>query len=138
MTSFENELLTTSESLRTWVVHKPIGVISSKVADCKDRSKGEGVRATVYDTCAAAGFPEVCNARLVGRLDADTSGVMVLTENALLDHHLRHPLHVDERPTSTRYRYQEKCYMATFWHRNPKASASSFGILGGGGEGTVG
>jgi len=65
-------------SHRYLVLHKPVGVISTM-------SDPEG-RRTVRDLLPGGGrlFP-------VGRLDADTSGLLVVTNDGDLAHHLMHP-----------------------------------------------
>ena len=63
---------------RYLALHKPVGVISTM-------SDPEG-RRTVRDLLPPGGrlFP-------VGRLDADTSGLLVVTNDGALAHHLMHP-----------------------------------------------
>ena len=78
-----------------FVLHKPVGVISTM-------SDPEG-RRTLRDfqPPGARVFP-------VGRLDADTSGLLILTNDGSLAHHLMHPrygvtklyrVHVDRAPS---------------------------------------
>jgi 23S rRNA pseudouridine2605 synthase len=74
-----DDLSITTEELRYYLFHKPTGVITS-VTDPQGRSvvmdffKGIDVR--IYP---------------VGRLDYDTSGLLILTNDGELAHHLMHP-----------------------------------------------
>lgn len=71
-----------------YVIHKPVGCLSS-AKDYEDAPRG-----TVYEFAVAAGFPHV---GLVGRLDGDTSGIMVFTNDGRLnDRILRPPAEVAE------------------------------------------
>jgi len=67
-----------AERKEYWLLHKPIGVVST--------SKDTHGRRTVVDVVPARGrvFP-------VGRLDMDTTGVLVLTNDGSLAHALLHP-----------------------------------------------
>jgi len=67
-----------------FVIHKPLGVLSSAV-DYESAPRG-----TVYESAAQAGFP--VNLGLVGRLDGDTSGIMVFTNDGRLNDRILHPL----------------------------------------------
>ena len=80
-----------------FLMHKPVGPLSS-AADVG--SAGEGSRGTVYGIAVAAGFP--ANLGLVGRLDGDTSGIMVFTNDGLLnDRILRPPVSDEDNFTDT-------------------------------------
>lgn len=74
-----------------FLIHKPVGPLSS-AADVG--SAGEGSRGTVYGTAVKAGFP--ANLGLVGRLDGDTSGIMVFTNDGLLNDRILRPPASDE------------------------------------------
>ena len=75
-----------SERLRYWIVHKPRGVLTT-------RHDPQG-RATVMDL-----LPESLRTRVspVGRLDRDTEGLVLLTNDGDLAHALLHPSHGSER-----------------------------------------
>ena len=84
-------------ALRTYMLHKPVGVISTL-------SDPEG-RRSLRDFMPAGArlFP-------VGRLDADTSGLLLLTNDGDLAHHLMHPrygvakryrVHLDRMPSES-------------------------------------
>lgn len=73
------------EPLEYWVVHKPRGVLTT-VSDTHGRQ-------TVLDLVPNAAvrlFP-------VGRLDRDTEGLVILTNDGVLAHALLHPSHGRER-----------------------------------------
>jgi 23S rRNA pseudouridine2605 synthase len=78
----------TSQALAYWMVHKPTGVLSTLRDD-------EG-RRTVVDLLPA-GVPRVYP---VGRLDWDTSGLLLLTNDGALTHVLLHPSLGNEREYS--------------------------------------
>ncbi len=69
-------------TLVVYALHKPAGVVST--------AKDTHGRRTVVDLVKAPG-----GARLypVGRLDADTTGLLLLTNDGDLAHHLTHPRH---------------------------------------------
>lgn len=67
-----------------FVIHKPLGCLSS-AADYPTQPRG-----TVYGYAGKAGFPT--NLGLVGRLDGDTSGIMVFTNDGMLNDRLLRPL----------------------------------------------
>jgi 23S rRNA pseudouridine2605 synthase len=68
-----------------YAVNKPLGVIST----AKDTHNRQTVVSLIPDTLAGAGEP----LRLypVGRLDADSSGLILLTNDGALAHRLTHP-----------------------------------------------
>ncbi|NNC80739.1 MAG: rRNA pseudouridine synthase [Acidimicrobiales bacterium] len=68
----------------TWLLNKPVGVISS-AADTHDRE----VVTDLIDSTARL-FP-------VGRLDADSEGLLLLTNDGGLAHRLMHPSHGVEK-----------------------------------------
>lgn len=73
------------ERLAYWMVHKPRGVLTS-VGDPRGRR-------TVVDLLPRSGlrlFP-------VGRLDKDTEGLVLMTNDGALAHRLLHPSHESER-----------------------------------------
>lgn len=92
-----------------FVVHKPVGVISSRVDSrpstvitkksdpLRGQAYGGEARPTVFDIAGAAGFP--VDYSLVGRLDAETSGIMLFTNNIKLDRAIRDPPPVDAMET---------------------------------------
>jgi len=105
---------------RAFVMHKPLRVVSSTVdtdikqddeddADdsSKDCNEPVGGRPTVYDVAAAAGFPRDCS--LVGRLDADTSGLMFFTDNSQLARAVRDPIAASSADSSLK-RFKAKEY----------------------------
>ena len=87
--------LPAGEALAYYVLHKPVGVISTL-------SDPEG-RRTLRDF-----MPPGPHVFPVGRLDADTSGLLILTSDGELAHHLMHPrygvsklyrVHADRAPS---------------------------------------
>lgn len=87
------------EPLRDIVFHKPVGVVST-------RSDPQG-RSTIYDHL----LPEMESLKYVGRLDMDTSGLLLLSNRGDLIHRLTHPSWEVERE-----------YRAWVWRR-PSRSA---------------
>jgi 23S rRNA pseudouridine2605 synthase len=75
----------TSQSPTYWMVHKPTGVLSTL--------RDDDGRRTVVDLLPA-GVPRVYP---VGRLDWDTSGLVLLTNDGAMAHVLLHPSHGSER-----------------------------------------
>eukprot|EP01035_Chromulina_nebulosa_P028336 gene28336-37397_t len=73
---------------RVYVLHKPLGVVSSTVDDAEAEGIREG-RPTVYDLVSEAGFPS--SFAMVGRLDADTSGLVMFTDDSQLARAIRDP-----------------------------------------------
>jgi 16S rRNA U516 pseudouridylate synthase RsuA-like enzyme len=70
-----------------FIIHKPVGCVSAAVPD--SHSPEAAARGTVYDWAGKAGFPT--NLALVGRLDAETSGIMVFTNDARLNDRILRP-----------------------------------------------
>jgi 16S rRNA U516 pseudouridylate synthase RsuA-like enzyme len=66
-----------------FIIHKPVGCVSSAV-DYETCPRG-----TVYEHAGKAGYPT--NMGLVGRLDGDTSGIMVFTNDGLLHDRIIRP-----------------------------------------------
>lgn len=64
----------------TWMIHKPAGYVVT--------ASDERGRSTVYDLVPPEAPP---NLRYVGRLDLDTSGLLLLTGDGELAHRLTHP-----------------------------------------------
>jgi len=105
-------------SYRYFLTNKPIGVTSSKVNDLlldprwKDveekREEAEGKR-TVYDVVEEKGFPT--DIGLIGRLDAQTSGLLMFTDDAYLAHAILHPPKVLGAMGNSRYK--SKTYLLT-------------------------
>jgi len=69
----------------TWLMHKPIGYVVT--------ANDEEGRQTIYDLLPGA----PTNLRYVGRLDMDTSGVLILTTDGELAHRLTHPRYEVEK-----------------------------------------
>jgi 16S rRNA U516 pseudouridylate synthase RsuA-like enzyme len=67
-----------------FVVHKPVGCLSSS------QDSAGSLRGTVYDVAGNAGFPS--HIGLVGRLDAETSGIMVFSNDGRLYDKILHPV----------------------------------------------
>ncbi|MBX7110294.1 MAG: (d)CMP kinase [Dehalococcoidia bacterium] len=63
----------------TWMLHKPVGYVVT--------ASDERGRPTVYTLVP----PEAASTRYVGRLDIDTSGLLLLTTDGELAHRLTHP-----------------------------------------------
>ena len=84
-----------------FVVHKPTGVLSSRVDSrttsiitkksdpMRGQAYGGEPRLTVFDIALKAGFPS--DFSLVGRLDGETSGIMLFTKDMVLDKAIRDP-----------------------------------------------
>ena len=84
-----------------FLIHKPIGVLSSRVDSritsiitkksdpMRGQTYGGDPRPTVFDLAMKAGFPS--DFSLVGRLDGETSGIMLFTQNMVLDRAVRDP-----------------------------------------------
>ena len=86
-------------SSTSFLVHKPINVLSSKSSDSSNwkSNKSQAViaddhspRVTVYEIAQKAGFPT--NFGLVGRLDYETSGIMLMTSDNTLGSAIRDPI----------------------------------------------
>ncbi len=60
-------------------LHKPIGYVCSR--------KPQGDNPTAYDLLP----PEFHDLKLVGRLDKDSSGIILLTDDGTFSHHMTHP-----------------------------------------------
>lgn len=99
-----------SSNSRVFLVHKPEGILSSTVdsrlsqteSDCDKESQARRVaRKTVYDVVAEAGFPVDCG--LVGRLDYDTSGIMVFTDDSALATAIRDPISTENYALGSEY-----------------------------------
>jgi 23S rRNA pseudouridine2605 synthase len=73
------------EALATVLLHKPAGVLCTKY-DPKDRP-------TIYDLLP----PPLQNLHYVGRLDQESEGLLLLTNDGDLTQHLTHPSHVTEK-----------------------------------------
>ncbi len=69
-----------TEQLKTVIYHKPVGLIVSR--------DGQGGK-TIYDLLPA----EIRHLKPVGRLDKDSSGLLLLTNDGELAHELTHPSH---------------------------------------------
>ena len=67
------------EEFRTIIFNKPAGVVCSR--------RRQGNSPTIYDVLP----PEFQSLNPVGRLDKDTSGLLILTNNGQLHHKLSHP-----------------------------------------------
>jgi 23S rRNA pseudouridine2605 synthase len=73
------------EPLVYWLVHKPVGLLST----ARD-PRGRGTVLDLVDAPAARLYP-------VGRLDRDTEGLLLLTNDGAVAHALLHPSHGIER-----------------------------------------
>lgn len=78
-------------SSRTYLFHKPVGVICSRV----DTKPGEA-RETIYAFVKRLGFPD--DVGLVGRLDMDTSGIILFTDCAEFSRAIKDPIEADDCP----------------------------------------
>lgn len=76
--SLDGQLLTAPTSAQTILLNKPAGYVVSR--------EGQGSR-TIYDLLP----PELANLKPVGRLDKDSSGLLLLTNDGELAHQLTHP-----------------------------------------------
>lgn len=70
----------------SFIVHKPVNVL------CSNNSNNDNTRNTLYDIVKNANFPT--NYGLVGRLDADTSGIIMFTTNGNLNNHILQPIEI--------------------------------------------
>lgn len=82
--SLDSRLVNTDVRLQTVLLNKPIGYVVSR--------EGQGNR-TVYDLLPS----ELHNLKPVGRLDKDSSGLMLLTNDGKLANRLTHPSHQKEK-----------------------------------------
>lgn len=76
--TLDGHTLTPPRVHQTIVMHKPAGVIVSR--------NGQGSK-TIYDLLP----PELHNLKPIGRLDKDSSGLLLLTNDGTLAHELTHP-----------------------------------------------
>lgn len=67
----------------TLALHKPAGVVVT--------ASDERGRQTVYEVLRRGGLRDIPGLRYVGRLDQDTSGLLLLTTDGVLAHRLTHP-----------------------------------------------
>jgi len=81
--SLDNNILTLAET-KTIALNKPVGYVCSR--------DGQGSK-TVYDLLPA----EFHNLKPVGRLDKDSSGLLLLTTDGKLAHSLTHPSSMKEK-----------------------------------------
>lgn len=70
--------LSTPQQLTTIMLHKPVGYVSSR--------NGQGSK-TIYDLLPA----RLHNLKAIGRLDKDSSGLLLLTNDGALSQYLLHP-----------------------------------------------
>lgn len=104
----------------TFLVHKPLGYVCSKVDSAVTdiirekghervgEKRGGDARPTMYDLAIACGFPG--NFSLVGRLDADTSGLILFTSNKALMAALNYPLRADSINHNALLPFKQKEY----------------------------
>lgn len=76
--SLDRTVLGLPESPQTILLHKPVGYVCSR--------DGQGSK-TIYDLLP----PELHQLKPVGRLDKDSSGLLLLTNDGKLAHELTHP-----------------------------------------------
>lgn len=76
--TLDGKRLHAPQTLRTIIMHKPVGVVVSR--------NGQGSK-TIYDLLP----PELHNLKPIGRLDKDSSGLLLLTDDGALAHELTHP-----------------------------------------------
>jgi 16S rRNA U516 pseudouridylate synthase RsuA-like enzyme len=119
---------------RSFLIHKPVNVLSSRtdaavtntVRDPADPNYGQRIggqpRRTVYDIAEERGFP--VNAGLVGRLDYETSGIMLFTDDPRLGAAVRDP--VDKSSALYGSEYKSKEY---FLQINPTKSFFDIGTF---------
>ena len=88
-------------SQSSFLVHKPINVLSSKCDSLnwknnkpQDKTTIHESRVTVYDIAKKAGYPT--NFGLVGRLDYETSGIMLMTSDNTFASAIRDPIEPDD------------------------------------------
>lgn len=107
-------------SRESFVIHKPANALCSTV----DAEKPAGSdRLTIYEVAAQKGFPT--HFSLVGRLDLDTSGIMLFTTNHELFMEINTPIAIDSEEGSGSdstvedaavqglYEYKTKVYRVT-------------------------
>jgi hypothetical protein len=104
-------------NFRTFIVHKPVGVISSKVdpnpnnivTNSRDErcgyTKDCESRKTLYDIAREAGFPTNCG--LVGRLDVETSGIIMFSDDSRLASGIREPVSPDSPLANSPFKCKE-------------------------------
>jgi len=78
--SLDGNVLTLPETFHTVILNKPVGYVVSR--------NGQGSK-TIYDLLPS----EFHNLKPVGRLDRDSSGLVLLTDNGALAQELAHPSH---------------------------------------------
>jgi 23S rRNA pseudouridine2605 synthase len=76
--SLDGAVLTLPEKFHTIVLNKPVGYVVSR--------DGQGSK-TIYELLP----PELHNLKPIGRLDKDSSGLLLLTDNGTLAQELTHP-----------------------------------------------
>jgi 23S rRNA pseudouridine2605 synthase len=78
--TFDHTVLTLPETFQTIILNKPTGYVVSR--------EGQGAK-TIYELLP----PELHALKPVGRLDKDSSGLLLLTNNGTLAQELTHPSH---------------------------------------------
>src|SRR3990167_9874353 len=76
--ALDGKNINTSSKIQTIILNKPVGYVCSR--------DGQGSK-TIYDLLPA----ELHNLKPVGRLDKDSSGLLLLTNDGELAHKLTHP-----------------------------------------------
>lgn len=76
--TLDGKQLRTPQTHQTIIMHKPVGFVVSR--------DGQGSK-TIYDLLP----PELHNLKPIGRLDKNSSGLLLLTDDGALAHELTHP-----------------------------------------------
>jgi 23S rRNA pseudouridine2605 synthase len=77
--SVNGKVITTTPAFQYVALHKPVGYVCSR--------KPQGDNPTIYSLLPA----DMAALKLVGRLDKDSSGIILLTNDGDFAHHMTHP-----------------------------------------------